>query len=143
MNKPSYSTDDVEKILREIAAQDKRAPMSDEFTAKMLRLIDDEVERSLNRKFYMRMAQVAASFAVLVVVGVLMMLPAENTPEVSLTKAPKQKNVEQTLPCQIALNELDALKRGLQLPSDSAQPEGEVSSISSEQFRITVCVDTL
>ena len=37
-NKP-YSTDDVEKILRELAAQDKRTPMSDEFTAKMLRLI--------------------------------------------------------------------------------------------------------
>lgn len=140
MNKPPYSTEDVENILRELAAQDKRTPMSDEFTAKMLRLIDDEVERGLNRKLYKRMAQVAASVALLAVVGVVLMRSPENTP---LTKAPEQKIVEQPLPCQIALNELDALKKGMQPATDLPQSEDEGASISSGQFRITVCVDTL
>lgn len=143
MNKPPYSTEDVENILRELAAQDKRTPMSDEFTAKMLRLIDDEVERGLNRKLYKRMAQVAASVALLAVVGVVLMRSPKNTPEASLTKAPEQKIVEQPLPCQIALNELDALKKGMQPATDLPQSEDEGTSISSGQFRITVCVDTL
>lgn len=142
MNKPPYSTEDVENILRELAAQDKRTPMSDEFTAKMLRLIDDEVERGLNRKLYKRMAQVAASVALLAVVGVVLMRAAVNTPE-ALTKAPEQKIVEHPLPCQIALNELDALKKGMQPATDLPQSEDEGTSISSGQFRITVCVDTL
>ena len=142
MNKPPYSTEDVENILRELAAQDKRTPMSDEFTAKMLRLIDDEVERGLNRKLYKRMAQVAASVALLAVVGVVLMRAAVNT-EASLTKAPEQKIVEHPLPCQIALNELDALKKGMQPATDLPQSEDEGASISSGQFRITVCVDTL
>lgn len=143
MNKPPYSTEDVENILRELAAQDKRTPMSDEFTAKMLRLIDAEVERGLNRKLYKRMAQVAASVALLAVVGVVLMRSPENTPEASLTKAPEQKIVEHPLPCQIALNELDALKKGMQPATDLLQFEDEGASISSGQFRITVCVDTL
>ncbi len=143
MNKPPYSTEDVENILRELAAQDKRTPMSDEFTAKMLRLIDDEVERGLNRKLYKRMAQVAASVALLAVVGVVLMRSPKNTPEASLTKAPEQKIVEHPLPCQIALNELDALKKGMQPATDLPQSEDEGTSISSGQFRITVCVDTL
>lgn len=143
MNKPPYSTDDVENILRELAAQDKRTPMSDEFTEKMLRLIDAEVERGLNRKLYKRMAQVAVSVALLAVVGMVLMRSAVNTPEASLTKAPEQKIVEHPLPCQIALNELDALKKGMQPASDLPQSEDEGASISSGQFRITVCVDTL
>ncbi len=143
MKKPPYSTEDVENILRELAAQDKRTPMSDEFTAKMLRLIDDEVERGLNRKLYKRMAQVAASVALLAVVGVVLMRSPENTSEASLTKAPEQKIVEHPLPCQIALNELDALKKGMQPATDLPQSEDEETSISSGQFRITVCVDTL
>lgn len=143
MNKPPYSTEDVENILRELAAQDKRTPMSDEFTAKMLRLIDAEVERGLNRKLYKRMAQVAASVALLAVVGVVLMRAAENTAEASLTKAPEQKIVKHPLPCQIALNELDALKKGMQPATDLPQSEDEGTSISSGQFRITVCVDTL
>lgn len=143
MNKPPYSTEDVENILRELAEQDKRTPMSDEFTAKMLRLIDDEVERGLNRKLYKRMAQVAASVALLAVVGVVLMRSPENTPEASLTKALEQKIVEHPLPCQIALNELDALKKGMQPATDLPQSEDEGTSISSGQFRITVCVDTL
>ena len=143
MNKKHYSSEDVENILQEMAEQDKRSPMSDEFTAKMLRLIDAEVERSLNRKSYKRMAQVAASVALLAVVGVVLMRSPENTPEASLTKAPEQKIVEHPLPCQIALNELDALKNGMQPATDLPQSEDEGASISSGQFRITVCVDTL
>ncbi|MCI7699619.1 MAG: hypothetical protein MSQ05_09570 [Akkermansia sp.] len=143
MNKPPYSTEDVENILRELAAQDKRTPMSDEFTAKMLRLIDDEVERGLNRKLYKRMAQVAASVALLAVIGMALMRSPENAREASLTKAPEQKIVEQPLPCQIALNELDALKKGMQPATDLPQFEDEGASISFGQFRITVCVDTL
>lgn len=143
MNKPPYSTEDVENILRELAAQDKRTPMSDEFTAKMLRLIDDEVERGLNRKLYKRMAQVAASVALLAVIGMALMRSPENAREASLTKAPEQKIVEQPLPCQIALNELDALKKGMQPATDLPQSEDEGASISFGQFRITVCVDTL
>lgn len=143
MKKPPYSTEDVENILQEMAEQDKRSPMSDEFTAKMLRLIDDEVERGLNRKLYKRMAQVAASVALLAVVGMVLMRSAENTPEASLTKAPEQKIVEHPLPCQIALNELDALKKGMQPATDLPQSEDEGTSISSGQFRIIVCVDTL
>lgn len=143
MNKKHYSTEAVENILQEMAEQDKRSPMSDEFTAKMLRLIDAEVERGLNRKLYKRMAQVAASVALLAVVGVVLMRSAVNTPEASLTKAPEQKIVEQPLPCQIALNELDALKNCMQPATDLPQSEDEGASISSGQFRITVCVDTL
>lgn len=143
MNKKHYSTEDVENILQEMAEQDKRSPMSDEFTAKMLRLIDAEVERSLNRKLYKRMAQVAASVALLAVVGMVLMRSAVNTPEASLTKAPEQKIVEHPLPCQIALNELDALKKVMQPATDVPQSEDEGASISSGQFRITVCVDTL
>ena len=143
MNKKHYSTEDVENILQEMAEQDKRSPMSDEFTAKMLRLIDAEVERGLNRKLYKRMAQVAASVALLAVVGMVLMRSPENAPEASLTKAPEQKIVEHPLPCQIALNELDALKKVMQPATDLPQSEDEWTSISSGQFRITVCVDTL
>ena len=76
-------------------------------------------------------------------VGVVLMRSPENAPEASLTKAPKQETVEQPLPCQIALNELDALKNGMQLAADLPQSEDDGASISSGQFRVTVCVDTL
>ena len=144
MNKKHYSTEDVENILREIAAQDKRAAMSDAFTEKMLRLIDAEVARSMRRRLYKLVAQVAASVAVLAVVGVLLMLlPTENTTQAPLADSTDLQKTVQTLPPQIDLNELDALKNGMQVTPDSPQAADDVSSVFAEQFRITVCVDTL
>ncbi len=136
MNKTPYSTEDLEKLLRELAAHDRQcAPMSDAFTEKMLRLIDEETERSMTRRLYMRLAQVAAC----VVVAVVLMYTAEKAPESAVCKS----FVPEAIPHQIALNELDALKNSMQPVPASRHPEGDSSSAFSGHFQITVCVDTL
>lgn len=143
MNKKHYSTEDVENILREIAAQDKRAAMSDAFTEKMLRLIDDEVERSMRLRLYKLVAQVAASIAALAVVGVVLMQPTENTTHAPLAEATELKKTVQILAPQIDLNELDALKNGMLVTPDEPHAVDDASSVFGDRFRITVCVDTL
>ena len=140
MNKPPYSTEDLENQLRELAAHDRQcAPMSDAFTEKMLRLIDEETERCMTRRLYMRLAQVAAC----VVVAAVLLYPAENAPESAVCKTPEPEAISQPLPHQIALNELDALKNSMQPVPASRHPEGDSSSAFSGHFQITVCVDTL
>ena len=140
MNKHPYSTEDLENLLRELAAHDRQcAPMSDAFTEKMLRQIDEETERCMTRRLYMRLAQAAAC----VVVAAVLMYPAENAPESAVCKAPEPEAISQPLPHQIALNELDALKNSMPPVPVSPHPEGDPSSAFSGHFLITVCVDTL
>ena len=144
MNKPPYSTEDLENLLSELAAHDRQcAPMRDAFTEKMLRLIDEETERSMTRRLYTRLAQVAACVAVAAVPGVVLMYTAEKAPESAVCKAPEPEAISQPLPHQIALNELDALKNSMPPARVSPHPEDDSSSAFSGHFQITVCVDTL
>lgn len=140
MNKPPYSTEDLENLLRELAAHDRQcAPMSDAFTEKMLRLIDEETERCMTRRLYTRLAQVAACVVVAAVLGAVFIHLDENAPESAVCKS----FVPEAIPHQIALNELDALKNSMQPVPASRHPEGDSSSSFSGHFQITVCVDTL
>lgn len=136
MNKPPYSTEDLENLLRELAAHDRQCtPMSDAFTEKMLRQIDEETERCMTRRLYTRMAQAAAC----VVVAAVLLYPTEKAPESAVCKTFEPE----AIPHQIALNELDALKNSMPPAPVSPHPEGDSSSAFSGHFQITVCVDTL
>lgn len=140
MNKPPYSTEDLENLLSELAAHDRQCvPMSDAFTEKMLRLIDEETERCMTRRLYTRLAQVAACVAVAAVLGAVFIHLDEIAPESAVCKS----FVPEAIPQQIALNELDALKNCMQPVPASRHPEGDSSSAFSGHFQITVCVDTL
>ena len=140
MNKPPYSTEDLENLLRELAAHDRQcAPMSDAFTEKMLRLIDEETERCMTRRLYMRLAQAAACVVVAAVPGAVLMYTAEKAPESAVCKTFEPE----AIPHQIALNELDALKNSMPPARVSPHPEDDSSSAFSGHFQITVCVDTL
>lgn len=138
MTRKQYSTEEVENLLRELAAQDRQAPrMSDAFTDKMLRLIDEEVERGVTRLHYKRVALLAACLLLLPVGMVALLLPPEEEAALSVRKTPEPQ------PRRIALNELDAWQAELELP-EAPPRAGSVSPESlSGQFRITVCVDTL
>lgn len=140
MNKPPYSTKDIENLLRELAAHDRQcSPMSDAFREKMLRLIDEETERCMTRRLYMRLAQATACVVVAAVPGAVLMYTAEKAPESAVCKS----FVPEAIPHQIALNELDALKNSMQPVPASRHPKGDSSSAFSGHFQITVCVDTL
>lgn len=148
MKKEKYSSEDVERILREIVEFD-RGRMDDAMTERCLAIIDDEIERSSRRYIYKKISQCAA---VLTIVMVGISVFKEEATNVVTVVTETTPNIEQSHPIikqerRVMLSHLDcSMEAGFSpLPQETyTGKDKQVYGVSIYgNFEYTVCTDTM